>query len=177
MKEEPKNGEVKIETVSASSPGGDSGRTKIIHRGKGGLFVKKKAPPTPQEAQRAIATRLCEALDETGTSHAEQILAAQMQIAKRTDVEEIGTASVKSAEFVFKAGGMLAPNPAPQQEKPLQIVLTIPILYDKNGNERPIERDEDKYVKPSKPSWLLDGKSDGKQPPTIEATFTEDKKS
>ena len=165
--------ETRPETVSASSPGGNSGKTKLVYRGRGGMFQKKPKPPTPAEAQRAIASKLTEPLDETGKSHAEEVLDAQLTIAKMTNVADIGTSSTKAAEFVFKAAGMLAPNPAPQQEKPLQIVLSIPILYDKDGNERPIERDEDKYVKPSKPSWLLDGKSDGKQPPTIEATFTE----
>jgi hypothetical protein len=172
------NEEIKTEIVPASSPAGASGKTKIVRRNlRSGLFQRKAKPPTPAEAQRAIASKLTEPLDETGKSHAEEVLDAQLTIAKMTNVADIGTSSTKAAEFVFKAAGMLAPNPAPQQEKPLQIVLSIPILYDKDGNERPIERDEDKYVKPSKPSWLLDGKSDGKQPPTIEATFTEDKKS
>ena len=158
------------ETVSASSPGGNSGKTKLVYRGRGGMFQKKPKPPTPAEAQRAIASKLTEPLDETGKSHAEEVLNAQLTIAKRTDVEECGTAPTKAAEFVFKAAGMLAPNPAPQQEKPLQIVLSIPILYDKDGNERPIERDEDKYVKPSQPNF------GDKEPKLLEATFSEDKK-
>jgi hypothetical protein len=167
--------EIKTEIVPANSPAGASGKTKIVRRNlRSGLFAKKPKPPTPQEAQKAIASRLCEALDETGTSHAEQILAAQMQIAKRTDVEEIGTASVKSAEFVFKAAGMLAPNPAPQQEKPLVVVIYDVDLRDKDGNPRPILREEDAYKKPTQPAWLLE---EGKTPPTIKATFTEDKKS
>ena len=162
------------ETVSASSPGGNSGKTKLVYRGRGGMFQKRPKPPTPAEAQRAIASKLTEPLDETGKSHAEEVLDAQLTIAKMTNVADIGTSSTKAAEFVFKAAGMLAPNPAPQQEKPLVVVIYDVDLRDKDGNPRPILREEDAYKKPTQPAWLLE---EGKTPPTIKATFTEDKKS
>jgi hypothetical protein len=159
--------EPKLETVKASSPGGDTGKTKMVYRGRGGMFQKRPKPPTPAEAQRAIASKLTEPLDETGQSHAERILDAQIRIAQRTDIEECGTAPTKAAEFVFKAGGMLAPNPAPINEKPLQVVVFYPELRDKDGNIRPTLTEADRYVKPDKPSF-------DKEPKLLEATFETD---
>lgn len=167
-KEEPK-----VEVVVASGHCATGTKTKIVHRMKSGLFAKKPKPPSPVEIQRAIASKLTEPLDDSGTSHAEQVLNAQLAIAKDTSIDR-GTGATKAAEFVFKAAGMLAPNPAPQQEKPLTVVIYDVDLRDKDGNPRPILREEDAYKKPTQPAWLLE---EGKTPPTIEATFTEDKKS
>lgn len=156
--------EIKAEVMPAASAAGQTGKTKIMHRGKLGLFQRKPKPPTPAEAQRAIASKLTEPLDETGATHAEQVLNAQLAIAKDTSIDR-GTGATKAAEFVFKAAGMLAPNPAPQQEKPLIVIIHEPQLFDKDGNERPILREEDRYVKPSQPSWA-------KEPPLLEGEFT-----
>jgi hypothetical protein len=164
--------ENRAETVSASSPGGNSGKTKLVYRGRGGMFQKRPKPPTPAETQRAIASKLTEPLDETGQSHAERILDAQIRIAQRTDIEECGTAPTKAAEFVFKAGGMLAPNPAPVNEKPLQVVVFYPELRDKDGNIRPTLTEADRYVKPDKPNF---GDKELKlEPKLLEATFGTD---
>jgi hypothetical protein len=81
--------------------------TRLAHRAKTGLFVKRPKPQSPEQVRKALAQRLTLPLDETGRTHLEEVYAAQLEIAKRTDVENCGTSPTKAAEFCLKSAGML----------------------------------------------------------------------
>jgi hypothetical protein len=94
--------------------------TRIVYR-KGGLFARKPQPPSPKQVRQALASKLTTPLDQNGRTHLEEAFDAQLAIAKRTDVENIGTSATKAYEAVLKSAGLL--EKAENTPQPLTIIF------------------------------------------------------
>jgi hypothetical protein len=140
MTQDSKTDEPKAEVVKASA----SDRTKIVHRTKGGLFARKPKPPSAAKVMQATAAKLTAPLDETGRTHYEEVLDAQLEIAKDTSIER-GTAATKAAEFVSKAAGFFN---KPEDHKPSFTVILNDFREVQNGGALE-DREKAKPLKPS----------------------------
>ena len=84
---------------------------------------------------------------EKPKSDYEEIIEAQVALAKRTDAENIGTAGVKAAEFVTKAAGFSLAKPE-NTGQTINVIIPFPELMN---NE--VIRLDDQAKKPTKPSF------------------------
>jgi hypothetical protein len=84
-------------------PNSLSSGTRIVHRGRGGMFQKKPKPPSAERVRQAVAAKLTEP-DETGVSPYEKSIDAMIVLSQSTNEKESSSA-VKAIEFLSKAAG------------------------------------------------------------------------
>jgi hypothetical protein len=132
--------EPKAEVVKASA----SDKNKLVHRAKSGMFARKPKSPSAEKVMQAVAAKITAPLDETGRTHYEELLDAQLEIAKDTSIDR-GTAATKAAEFVSKAAGFFS---KPEDHKPSFTVILNDFREAQNGGALE-DREKAKPLKPS----------------------------
>jgi hypothetical protein len=113
-----------IEAEAVVVPNSLSSGTRMVHRGRGGMFAKKPKPPSAERVRQAVASKLTTP-DESGVSPYEKTIDAMLDLAQNP-TEKTASASVKAAEFLSKSAGF---SDRPEEKVPfVNIILTAPDL-------------------------------------------------